>query len=403
MSFTIKKLAIVLLLTLTLQAQTGLTQKYLVSISPETGAQDISADTSIEIEYNLILSKDSVSKRAIVLKNAKHKKIQGQVSIKNNTTLIFTPNEELVSGEYKVKVKQIKLQDYTRNTRSVRYAKKFCSYFYDDIKECRLYNYATRVKSKKIKYSFNVDDGKPKVISLSLNKSNIQLNENNTTTISVNAKYDDNTTLDVTNDVEWILSNSNIVSIDKNIITPLSEGTTSLQAKFKNQTTIEISLTVYKEINGYKLPPEPDETLNNSTLLGIDVNDNGVRDDVERWIYEKYEDKHPVHIDIAMQEGKANKKILETPDKAREIHDEVDRAVHCQSYYKYYAKYFNESILLKDSVANEYFRSKIYFNTQERMDAYLQYDKLLSGGVYTLPKLGERKVKCDFNTSKYGK
>jgi len=54
-------------------------------------------------------------------------------------------------------------------------------------------------------------------------------------------------------------------------------------------------------IYGHRLPPEPDTVVNNSTLLGIDVNNNGVRDDVERWIYETYKDKHPIHIDIAMQ------------------------------------------------------------------------------------------------------
>jgi len=58
-------------------------------------------------------------------------------------------------------------------------------------------------------------------------------------------------------------------------------------------------------INGHTLPPEPDKALNDSTLLDIDSNNNGVRDDVERWIYKTYRDKHPIHIDIAMQMGRA--------------------------------------------------------------------------------------------------
>ena len=37
-------------------------------------------------------------------------------------------------------------------------------------------------------------------------------------------------------------------------------------------------------INGYILPPEPDPKLNNATLLGVDSNHNGIRDDVERFI-----------------------------------------------------------------------------------------------------------------------
>ncbi|WP_370307614.1 hypothetical protein [Sinimarinibacterium flocculans] len=35
-------------------------------------------------------------------------------------------------------------------------------------------------------------------------------------------------------------------------------------------------------INGIAVPPEPDPELNNTTVAGIDSNDNGVRDDVER-------------------------------------------------------------------------------------------------------------------------
>ena len=154
-------------------------------------------------------------------------------------------------------------------------------------------------------------------------------------------------------------------------------------------------------IHGYILPPEPDPKINNSTLLGIDSNNNGVRDDVEIWIYKTYKDKHPIYIDIAMQDARANKLILEHPEKALEIHDEVDKATDCQAYYKYSAKYYNEPILIQEDAVDEYFRSKIYFNTKERMNAYLQYDTLLSGGVYTLLKDKERKAACDFDTSKY--
>ena len=35
-------------------------------------------------------------------------------------------------------------------------------------------------------------------------------------------------------------------------------------------------------INGITVPPEPAPTINNATLAGVDVNNNGVRDDVER-------------------------------------------------------------------------------------------------------------------------
>ncbi len=37
-------------------------------------------------------------------------------------------------------------------------------------------------------------------------------------------------------------------------------------------------------INGIAVPPEPDPTVNNATLIGVDSNNNGIRDDVERKI-----------------------------------------------------------------------------------------------------------------------
>lgn len=42
-----------------------------------------------------------------------------------------------------------------------------------------------------------------------------------------------------------------------------------------------------ENINGFSVPPEPDAKLNKSTLAGVDVNANGVRDDVERAIATK--------------------------------------------------------------------------------------------------------------------
>lgn len=40
-------------------------------------------------------------------------------------------------------------------------------------------------------------------------------------------------------------------------------------------------------INGITVPPEPAPSINNATLAGVDVNANGVRDDVERKIATK--------------------------------------------------------------------------------------------------------------------
>ena len=60
------------------------------------------------------------------------------------------------------------------------------------------------------------------------------------------------------------------------------------------QTTVDVerihaTKLVWNDING-ALPPEPDSVENNATLVGVDSNNNGIRDDVERAIYLQYKD-----------------------------------------------------------------------------------------------------------------
>ncbi len=169
----------------------------------------------------------------------------------------------------------------------------------------------------------------------------------------------------------------------------------------KNLLILIIPLFLYSSevINGHTLPPEPDPKINNSTLLGIDSNNNGVRDDVERWIYKTYKDKHPIHIDIAMQAGRAYKLILEKPEKAKEIRLKVNSPYFCASYYQNYVKFFKQPVLVGERI-DVPVKSK-YFNTKKRQDVYWHYDTLLSGGVYGIPWPSEQKAMCDFSTSKY--
>jgi len=42
------------------------------------------------------------------------------------------------------------------------------------------------------------------------------------------------------------------------------------------------------DVMGKNLPPQPDQKLNDSTVAGIDVNKNGIRDDVELAIFKKH-------------------------------------------------------------------------------------------------------------------
>ncbi len=241
--------------------------------------------------------------------------------------------------------------------------------------------------------------------SLTLTIAKISLNKDENTTVKVMAKYKGGITKEVTDKVEWIVTPEDAVIVTEKILIAKKDTTTTLNAKLGTILSNTVNLNIVWIINGHTLPPEPDKTVNDSTLLGIDINSNGVRDDVERWIYERYKDKHPIHIDIAMQAGRAYKKVLETPERAKEIHDVINKSLYCELYYRSCVDYINinEKRILneQDRIHGKFFRKKVYFNTRERERQYIQYDTLLSGDSYTLIRCSKRKQLCDFNTSKY--
>ncbi len=236
-------------------------------------------------------------------------------------------------------------------------------------------------------------------ISLTLTIEKTSLNKDENTSLKVMATYSGRTSNEVTDKVEWVVTPKESVSISNSMLKALRDTQTSIQAKLDTKLSEKVNLNIIWIVNGHTLPPEPDKAVNDATLFGVDVNGNDVRDDVERWIYETYKDKHPIYIDIAMQAGRAYKKVLETPEKAKEIREVVNAPMNCGLYYQYNAKYLNEPILLNERIDTKIF-SKM-FNTKERNDVYWEYDKLLSGGVYDALRSAELKAQCDFNTSQY--
>ncbi len=203
--------------------------------------------------------------------------------------------------------------------------------------------------------------------------------------------------------ITWIVKpQGSIKENGTNIITPLQDTNITLQAKYNNKLSNKITLHVKWIVNNHELPPKPNPKINNSTLLGIDVNNNDVRDDVERWIYETYKDKHPVHIDIGMQAGRACKKVLVMPEKALEIEKEMGAPFYCLNYVEDYTNFIKDKDVYKTPI-NIKVENK-YFNTKERIRIYREeYDKRLSGHVFTLPWADESRKYCDFDTSKYDK
>lgn len=150
-------------------------------------------------------------------------------------------------------------------------------------------------------------------------------------------------------------------------------------------------------VNGHVLPPEPDETLNNATLLGIDANNNGVRDDVERWIFLEmkiYNGYEKIEQAIAMQEAKANQMALDdSTNKDDLVHKAMEASADCWVWYSYSRQLpFNDGTMkftrdLQDKC----------FNTKERLKIYWEYDNTLRGRIFTAMPTRDTKSQCEFN------
>jgi len=350
----------------------GTTQDVIVQFTPSPAQEDVSRNKKIEVTFSVPLDAKHIKKHDIKLRCLsckKKKKIKGLISyIEVEKKLTFTPKASLEPGMYEVEIKSLKADKAHKDT-----------------------------KINEIKYQFIVI--KEVLQSITLHPSPIEIKEGEYLQFEVMGHYDTGVEKDISTQIQWSITDSQIVTVDANAtLKALKEGTTSVTAKIES-VEVSTETTVYKEINGHRLPPEPDKTVNDSTLLGIDTNNNNVRDDVERWIYETYKDKHPIHIDIAMQAGRAYTQVLKTPERAKEIRRNVSAPVYCEGYFMVYAAQFGGINFIKERIIDK-IEIKI-FNTKDRGNEYLIYQKELSGDSYTVPWPSEGKEYCDFNISKY--
>jgi hypothetical protein len=153
---------------------------------------------------------------------------------------------------------------------------------------------------------------------------------------------------------------------------------------------------VYETIEGHRLPPEPKNP--DATLLGVDVNTNGVRDEVERWIYKtEYYTHSQINRVVAMQEAKADQLTLIDPtNKDDKVYQNMIRAINCNRYYKE-SKNIPVGKGGRPMSFNIIFKDKS-FNTKERLKTYMEYNQNVISMPFTLtPRYMLNVSYCDIN------
>ncbi len=130
----------------------------------------------------------------------------------------------------------------------------------------------------------------------------------------------------------------------------------------------EIRLTL-ADVDGSKLPPEPNKAENDATVAGIDVNHNYVRDDVERWIFDHYTDQK--ERAVWMQWARAEAMVMthtESKETLKAALGEEMRATGCEKIY-YDLPNSAQNLALVDSAEKGLIGELI--NTPQRNAAYV--------------------------------
>jgi len=282
-----------------------------------------------------------------IKRKCKPKKVHGitQYNAKKDR-LRFNPNQKLKFGYYEVTVKGLKTEK--------------------------------NQKLEKIVYRFEVSKNSLESITLTPSEITLNKSKNETVQLKLQALYKDGTSEGVNEGINWVIGDETLFSISKDgNITALKQGETLVQAEYGGKVSEQVKVTIVEEINGHRLPPEPDEVENNATLGGVDVNENGVRDDVERKIRQEY--KKPLQSGLLIEDAKFYQRTLvESTSDAIEIQKDATRAINCEMYLSQ----FDSEIDQMDWIKNSRYIKDLTFNNIDRVEKYWKYNATLSGGSY---------------------
>lgn len=117
------------------------------------------------------------------------------------------------------------------------------------------------------------------------------------------------------------------------------------------------------------------------SILGIDQDKNGIRDDIDAYINEKYTDELQKKAVQQFARVSQLKLAVNLEDEValKESSNEADRATTCV-----YKRFNNDPNIDASDVIDEI--ASITKNTRKRLRAYYKYSNALDGFVFTIPQ-----------------
>ena len=133
------------------------------------------------------------------------------------------------------------------------------------------------------------------------------------------------------------------------------------------------------------LPPDPG-AAGKLTLAGIDSDNDGVRDDVQRWILMTYPNSQKTRAALTQRTKMMQQFLLDAANPVKSLSNAVQmgRDRSCLAY-----------VQRKDFYNIGMEQKAIFLNTYTRSKAWLQAGRHLSGNMFT--SLADEKLGCDFN------
>ena len=168
------------------------------------------------------------------------------------------------------------------------------------------------------------------------------------------------------------------------------EGTIHIRS---GSRTLPNTLKVEIEVSLLNLPPDPGEE-GKLTLEGIDSDNDGVRDDIQRWIVLRYPNSEKTRTAFNQVSIDFQNTLLTANNKDQSI--EASRKFLRSRECVYHVLSANPSNLTEIKFDLDQLRS-VVLNTKLRSDAYMLSDKNFSGQVYRLLPLGGKKDACRFD------
>jgi hypothetical protein len=148
------------------------------------------------------------------------------------------------------------------------------------------------------------------------------------------------------------------------------------------------------------VPPDPGPE-GASTPAGVDRNNNGVRDDIERWIAASYPESATLRAGL-MQYARSQQiysaRRMNSPAEALAVSARTSRAIACMVLTLGQGD-------AADAEASRRFRAMQqldlqFLNTPERLKLFIENEKLLAGQVLESPEGSDPAKYCDFDASK---